>query len=1374
MDIIAKPENSQWTDDQWQAIARQGENILVAAAAGSGKTAVLVERIIRKICSEDEPINVDQLLVATFTKAAAAEMRERIREALEKQLELRPEAEHLRRQLALMNRASITTLHSFCLEVIQRYFQLIPLDPAFRIANETEAELLRQEVLEELFEDRYASEPEESGFRRLVDWFSGERSDEAMFRLVQGLYDFSRSHPWPDEWLRAMAASFGVEDVKSLGRSAWAASIMADVRLALNGAAGLLEQAMQIAGLPGGPVPYIENLTEDIKVVSALRAAAERQPWETMHEAFAQAEFGKLKACRGDQYDKELQERVKQLREQAKKQIGELKEQLFRRPPEAFLAEMQTMGPLMAELSEFVIEFGSRYEQAKRDKGFVDFSDLEHYCLKILRHPDSTFERTLPSAAALEYQTQFAEVLLDEYQDTNMVQEAIVELISRPGAGNRFMVGDVKQSIYRFRLAEPGLFLQKYKQYPTVSEGVGLRIDLARNFRSRQEIVDSVNCIFRQTMNESVAEISYDERAELVCGANYPVGEAAFGQNYAAELLLIERGGSGDAGGEDERDISGGSEPETEEEEDGQGAPAKLDKEELETARLEARAIAARIRSLTGENGKPFQVFDKQTKSMRPVSYRDIVILLRATQQWAPLMIEQLRLEGIPAYAELNTGYFQATEVEVVLSLLQTIDNPQQDIPLAGVLRSPMYGLSAEELAQIRIQGKGMPFYDAVRQWVDSNAIAASGGAPEDARADLAFAEAAAAAVDAGAATQRLAADEWSRAAKERAAFAPVGADTGDQANLSAKLTRFLRQLERWRDEARQGSLAELIWRIYRETGYYDWVGGLPGGTQRQANLRALYDRARQYESTSLRGLFRFLRFIERMRDSGGDLGTAKALGEQEDVVRIMTIHKSKGLEFPVVFVAGLNKRFNQQDISSAFLTHKQLGFGPKFVDQELRISYPTLPSLAIARQMKMELLAEEMRVLYVALTRPKEKLYLVGTVKNMEKTAQTWGQALDRDELLLPDYMLAKGRSYLDWIGPSLIRHRDAEPLRRYGGMSGPGAACLAEDRSLWRIAVLQAGEVQQWDAAGAAAVEQDEEYAEKLHAVINLEPYVSAPASAPDATDPLAGDDPAIDRAQIARRLEWTYPHRRWSGIAAKSSVSEMKSLLNWEEEEGISDLLTDMAMEKEARQEAGDDSFSLHLRRPRFMEKRKLTPAERGTVYHLVMQHMPIAAAAEVSVVERTMDELMLKKMLTQEQREAIDASSVAAFFASEIGRRMARADWVKREVPFSCGLPAQIVYPQAALAAQDDLRAQMPDHETVLIQGVIDCIFESEGSLALLDYKTDRIVPGGESVQAAAERHRFQLELYAQAIGQIWKRPVREKIIYFFDGCHIVSL
>lgn len=1262
-----KPQGSTWTDEQWHAVVAGGSDILVAAAAGSGKTAVLVERIIRKISADTD---VDRLLVATFTKAAAAEMKERIRLALERTLAMRPESEHLRRQLAMMNRASITTLHSFCLDVIRRYYPMIGLDPGFRVANETEAELLRLDVLDTLFEERYAAVEVELGFLRLADDYGGERGDEPLYHLVQELYDFSRSHPWPDHWLLQTAEAFEAPDVGALGKSDWVRALTTDVELAISGAREMLGDALRIAGEPGGPEGYLPTLQEDLELVERLAESVDTLPWASWHIAFSTAVFGKLKPLRGEGIDKLLQERVKALRDQAKKLVSELVSELFSRPPEHFLEELHEAAPQMKALATLVTDFAVRYEKAKRAKGLLDFGDLEHYCLRILRSPASTPERSLPSAAALEYRRQFDEILLDEYQDTNRVQEAIVELIAREEPGNRFMVGDVKQSIYRFRLAEPGLFLAKYKAYATGTKEEGLRIDLARNFRSRAQVVDGVNDVFRAIMHETVAEMDYDEAAELVSGAAYPpAGEE--GGPYRVELAVLDRAQS-----ETEVEVSEG---------ESEGAPAAEELADLQTAQLEARYIASQIRQLREGGGEqpPFRVYDGKRQTSRSLAWRDIVVLLRATSQWAPILIEELQAQGIPAYAELSTGYFDATEVEIMLSLLRVIDNPYQDIPLAGVLRSPMFGLDAEELATIRVHARKSPYYDAVRHG-ESNPLLA-----EETR---------------------------------------------------TKLALFLERLDLWREEARQGSLAELVWHIYRKTGYYDFVGGLPGGLQRQANLRALHDRARQYEETSFRGLFRFLRFIDRMRERGGDLGTARALGEQEDVVRIMSIHRSKGLEFPVVFTAGLGKLFNMQDLNRPFLMHKELGYGPRHVDSELRVSYPTLPQLAIRRKQRMELLAEEMRILYVAMTRPKEKLFLVGTLADAGKQLSRWQDA--RAASGIRDFSLAAARRFMDWLLP-LVGELPARQLT--GAEGGQGWTCSLMPAAIYAVEAAASQEVDPEDqrsrtecleavTAGAELMNRENDWAE------------------------------AIDN-----RLSWRYPYMASTTLAAKTSVTEMKRL---QAESGHAQgAVTLEEVRGESQSAAGGSApgalprGALRLRRPRFMEERSLTAAERGTVSHLVMQHIPLTAPVTPELLTTLLGEMQERQLLTAEQAAAVDLVAIVSFFDSPLGKRMQQADWVRREVPFSCTLPAARIYPQAVL---DDRAAAEP----VLIQGVIDCLFEDNGGMVLVDYKTDRIVMN--QWESAAERHRFQLELYAEAVGAILKKSVAECHVFFFDGGQSVRL
>ncbi|MBM6617139.1 helicase-exonuclease AddAB subunit AddA [Bacillus suaedaesalsae] len=1250
LSIQPKPEGVQWTDDQWKAISAKGSDILVAAAAGSGKTAVLVERIIRKVMDKDTPIDVDRLLIVTFTNAAAAEMRHRIGEALEKAISENPTSLHLRKQLSLLNRASISTLHSFCLEVIRKYYFLIDIDPSFRIAETTESELLREEVMEELFEEEYGKEGNEAFFE-LVDRYTGDRNDSDLQLMVKKLYDESQAHPNPDVWLDKLVEGYRLNPDTSIDELPFISSLFKEIALQLDGMRSILTQALEITNRPLGPAPRAANIQEDLQQITELEMLLHKG-WSSMYERMQNLHFSTLKTCKGDVYDQELVDSVKDLREKAKKQIKLLQETYFQRRPDSYLQDLVKMEGSVSTLITLVKEFKVRYQQVKREKGLVDFGDLEHYTLQILRTTNEDGVQVL-SEAALYYKRHFHEVLLDEYQDTNFVQESIVQAVCKSGedGGNLFMVGDVKQSIYRFRLAEAGLFLSKYKRFSPEGNEFGLRIDLSQNFRSRSEVLNGTNYIFKQVMDEQVGEINYDEQAELKIGAFYPES-----METKAELLIINSDGE-----DTESDV-----------EDSENDSPQFDAAELETVQLEARLMAQKIKELIQ---KPFQIYDRKLDANRNITYRDIVILLRS-MPWAPQIMEEFKEQGIPVYAELSSGYFEATEVSIMMSLLKVIDNPYQDIPLAAVLRSPIVGLKAEELAFIRMKQKKGNYYEAVKAVLEQ------------------------------------------------------GIEEGRYAKTFEKLMDFHLMLQKWRAYARQGSLSELIWRIYQKTGYYDFVGGMPGGKQRQANLRALYDRARQYESTSFRGLFRFLRFIERMQDRGDDLGTARALGEQEDVVRMMTIHKSKGLEFPVVFVAGLSKPFNVRDLSNTFLLHKDLGFGSKYIDPVLRISYPTLPLLAIKQQMKNELLAEEMRVLYVALTRAKEKLYLVGTVKKLEKKLNSWREQLWNKEWLLPNFERSKAKCYMDWVAPSVIRHDDAAVLRDGEDATEVPRAILAHP-SKWSVSIVDPSQLEQVDAA-------------KLEMEVEILEKIKKGEQVPlESTFKLAVQD----------RLLWEYGYKTATEHRSKQSVSEIKRM----REEHV---YSDTTLVNVTRKSIAD--------RPRFMQEQQLTAAEIGTAMHMVMQHISLDQPVTKEIVKEKIARMVLNELLTKEQESYINIAGIVQFFETELGKRILNSPNVMRELPFSVGLQADEVYPN-----------WVGENETILLQGVIDLLFEDEQGIVLVDFKTDKVtgkVQGSEQTinKALKNRYAVQLELYSKAVEHIYKKTLNEKYLYFFDGSHLVII
>ncbi|MCD7034892.1 helicase-exonuclease AddAB subunit AddA [Metabacillus sp. GX 13764] len=1237
-EVMAKPENSQWTDDQWKAIAASGTDILVAAAAGSGKTAVLVERIIRKIVSREDPIDVDRLLVVTFTNASAAEMKNRIGEALEKELRQNPASLHLRRQISLLNRASISTLHSFCLNVIRKYYYMIDIDPGFRIADTTEGALLIDEVLDDLFEEEYGKEDNEPFFD-LVDRYSSDRSDAALQNLIRELYNFSRSHPEPVKWLENMALQYEEAGNKPLEDQPFYKFMLQDIRTVLETACGRLEEALELTKLPGGPAPRAADIGDYLEKIKSLYETSDS--FEETASKIQNTEPMRAKTCKGDEYDPALLKKASALRDGVKKQIEQLKSDWFTRDIKRHEKDMEELAPVIQTLAGLVKEFGVRFDQKKKEKGLVDFSDLEHLCLDILQQDGVRTE------AALFYQEQFHEVLVDEYQDTNLVQEAIIQCVTKDGEeeGNLFMVGDVKQSIYRFRLAEPFLFLKKYKMFTHSAEGTGLRIDLSKNFRSRSQVLDGTNYLFKQLMGGQVGEVEYDEAAELKLGAGYSER-----RGMEAELLLADRG--------------------AEEEAPAQEEAAGFEAEELDAVQLEARLMASKIRELIHSR---FQVEDKKAGGTRNAAYRDIVILLRS-MPWAPEIMEEFKQQGIPVYANLSSGYFEATEVAIMMSLLKIIDNPYQDIPLASVLRSPIAGLSESEMAIIRTYAPKGSYFEAFKAFLEE------------------FQE--------------------------------------EEAMLAEKASVFYKQLEAWRDEARKSAVSDLIWQIYRETRFLDYAGGMPGGKQRQANLRALYDRAKQYEATSFRGLFRFLRFIERMQERGDDLGAARALGEQEDVVRIMTIHSSKGLEFPIVFVAGTARQFNFMDLNKNYQLDKELGFGTKLIHPKYRISYPTLPYLAIKKKIKTEMLSEELRVLYVALTRAKEKLYLVGTLKQAEKTIAGWQSHENRTDWLLPDGDRLQAKSYLDWIGPAMIRHRDAAALHSESALpqSEPG-----QHPSQWKVSVIPHMEIT------ASDMEKRNSKEEYLQHLANGE-RVPAESSLSN---------------KVAYQLQWTYPYAEAALRRSKQSVSELKRQQQYIDE------YSDDALLKSKEPKGLFD-------RPKFMQKKGLSAAEKGTAMHAVMQHIPLDGPVTAEKAAETIAVMKERELLTEEQAASISLESLLGFFETAPGKRLLQAGNARREVPFSYGMKAEEIYPDMA-----DSKG-----ETVLLQGVADCLFEDEEGFVLLDYKTDRIIGKYKDFETAEpvlrKRYELQMKLYGEALEKIYRKPLSQKILYFFDGGHMIQL
>ncbi|MFC4024496.1 helicase-exonuclease AddAB subunit AddA [Oceanobacillus longus] len=1236
-----------WTKEQEDAIYMDGSDILVAAAAGSGKTAVLVERIIQKLLSNDKPIDIDSLLVVTFTNAAAQEMRNRVGIALEKSLAENPTSMHLKKQLSLLQRASISTLHSFCMDAVRKYAYMIDIDPSFRIADNMEGDLIKQEVLDDLFEEWYGNETEnQEQFFAVVNRFSNDRSDLEVENLILDLYTFATQNPWPEQWLDKLADVYQIPDNWQEADLTWLTMIKREVKDQFDAIKQEMELALAMTKENDGPYHYADTIDADMALLYG--ALHDTSSWDELQSYMSSTAFGKLSGKRVECNDLK-KEKVKKLRKSYKDRWDGMKSKWFSRNLNSHIADMKEMAPVIKQLTELVKEFKSRFTEHKREKALVDFSDLEHYCLELLVDESSTIENIIPSTVALQFQKQFSEVLVDEYQDTNLVQETILTLISdRSGAGNMFMVGDVKQSIYRFRHAEPTLFIDKYKRFANADE-VAKRIDLASNFRSRKQVLTGANYIFRQILDEELGEINYDSDAELIYG-NKMYDGMPYDKPHP-ELLIIDREAV-----EDKEETSG-------EEENFQ---------DLEKAQLEARAYSEKIKTWIGlkEGNTPMKVVDKETQTQRDLQYRDIVILMRS-MTWAATIADELKKQGIPVYAELSTGYFEAIEVKVMISLLKVIDNPRQDIPMASVLKSPIVGLNEDELASIRLADKYGSFFEATVAYKKQNSD-----------------------------------------------------------RTATKVEQFLTQLDQFRLASKQGALSELIWDIYRETGYYDFVGGMPGGRQRQANLRALYDRARGYETTSFRGLFRFLRFIERMEERGDDLGAARALSEQEDVVRIMTIHKSKGLEFPVVILGAMEKQFNQQDLRQKYLLHKDLGFASKYIDPRKRITYPTLFYHALQQEKLRELLAEEMRVLYVALTRAKEKLIMVGTVASMEKKLQKWQKMIDHSEWVLPAHFRMESKTYLDWVGPALIRHQETEGLRT----EEIGDAVLNEiqaDPSRWDISIIHASDLTNLEET---TPETDLSLKEKI---TNWQPV---------------NVDHDLHEF-VGERLSYHYPYEQAASSRAKQTVTELKR-------------------QQEIKDEYSDDqlvqSFKAPIiKRPKFMQtENKVTPAEKGTAMHTVMQHLPMNKPLTKKQIAEYVELLAEKEIMTRVEADIVDLEPIEQFFQTDIAQVIMNSSDIYREVPFNLTLPASTVY--ANWKSDTD--------EQVLIQGVIDCLIPKDDGWIILDYKTDTIAKDVTEVvrEQLVNRYETQMSLYRRALEEIWRQPVKETYLYFFSKQLLVEV
>ena len=1262
----------KWTPEQESAIMSPkdsnlgAQTLLVAAAAGSGKTAVLVERIITRLKDMENPLSVQELMVVTFTKAAAAEMSARIGVALAKAMESTDDKAlqaRLERQLNLLPSAHISTLHSFCQWVIRSYFYKLDIPPTARIGNEAEMALLKQEVLENLLKEAY--EHNTYGIFDLSDFFSDDKSDAGLQDKVLSLYEFAMSQSNPDGWMRHAVEPYKAAQEQDLRDTLWGRAMWDDQQAEIDRIANRIEQMEPLLESPVGPKKWDKVYQEQLAALAQLKGA---QTWSDMVDVcrnldtFTKASFTSLgKALEKGEVDGALADEFKSLGSQNKDSLKGMKNGLFHIDESVLQQQFEDQYPLIHNLVELTIAFHKAYDEAKKEQGIMDFSDLEHLCLALLVEP-GTEDDPQPSEVALELQDTFKEIMVDEYQDTNGVQETIINLISR--VDNRFYVGDVKQAIYSFRMADSSLFMNKYNTYGLMNDAVERRIDLAKNFRSHENILTTTNFIFYQIMTQEAAELDYGEKESLIPGR------------------IVEEAPSDWVGGAVELHLLDTSDTNRSDETDGDSETAG---DEPENNERELDFIIQKIKELHASK-KQVQNADG---SFHQIQWRDFAVLRRSLAGWGTRAVAAMRQAGIPAVVNERDGYFEAQEIQLLLSLLQIIDNPEQDLPMAAVLHSGLVGLDANELGALRLTGDGslwsvMPLYAEQAQ------------------------------------------DE--------------------------RLLQFIAHIERWRTLSRRHGVADLLWDVYETLDYVNYVGAMPNGLVRRANVMALYERAKGFESSGFRGLFRFLRFVESLRDSNQDMAVANVVTEADDVVRLMTIHKSKGLEFPVVFLSGVQKKFNTMDFNSPLLVDKNGGIGLKGYYPDIRVSYPSMPWLYCKSIKSDAMKAEEQRILYVALTRARDKLFLTGYINkeikkekgvgaHIKHAALTQAQALGAD-------LIKAGNSYLHWLLIAFARHLDGgAPLRNIIELEGETNFDLLDRQCQVKV------EIHDGSLYGDLDYKADVD-----ETTINT---VRALGKVNDVALP----------EEIVQRFAFTYPNLIAAKTTAKISVSELKRRFAERDAEAVS--ATDVSMQQKpviscdiTEDTTGENAIldtsiptisgteladSVFGRKPLAIAvaDEVVTGAQWGTLMHEAMQWLPVKKYTQKSMTDM-LDSLQAEGKFSDEERSLLSDRSLYGFFNSDLGQRLIASKRVERELPFSMLFDGNRVYPD------------VENGERLFLQGIIDTAFVEDDQWVLVDYKTDRVKSGDELIR----RYKIQMDLYKEALERLTNMPVKASYIYSF--------
>ena len=1262
----------KWTPEQESAIMSPkdsnlgAQTLLVAAAAGSGKTAVLVERIITRLKDMENPLSVQELMVVTFTKAAAAEMSARIGGALAKAMESTDDKalqSRLERQLNLLPSAHISTLHSFCQWVIRSYFYKLDIPPTARIGNEAEMALLKQEVLENLLKEAY--EHNTYGIFDLSDFFSDDKSDAGLQDKVLSLYEFAMSQSNPDGWMRRAVEPYEAAQKQDLRDTLWGRAMWDEQQAEIDRIADRIESMEPLLESPVGPKKWDKVYQEQLAALAQLKGA---ETWSDMVDVcrnldtFTKASFTSLgKALEKGEVDGALADEFKSLGSQNKDSLKGMKNGLFHIDEAVLQQQFKDQYPLIHNLVELTIAFHKAYDEAKKEQGIMDFSDLEHLCLALLVEP-GTEDDPQPSEVALELQDTFKEIMVDEYQDTNGVQETIINLISH--IDNRFYVGDVKQAIYSFRMADSSLFMHKYNTYGLENDAVERRIDLAKNFRSHENILTTTNFIFYQIMTQEAAELDYGEKESLIPGRIVEDAPSDW-VGGAVELHLLDTSDTNRSDETDGDSETAGDEPENNE-------------RELDFIIQKIKELHASKKQVQNADG-----------SFRQIQWRDFAVLRRSLAGWGTRAVAAMRQAGIPAVVNERDGYFEAQEIQLLLSLLQIIDNPEQDLPMAAVLHSGLVGLDANELGALRLTG-----------------------------------------------------DEslWS--------VMPLYAEQAQD----ERLLQFIAHIERWRTLSRRHGVADLLWDIYETLDYVNYVGAMPNGLVRRANVMALYERAKGFESSGFRGLFRFLRFVESLRDSNQDMAVANVVTEADDVVRLMTIHKSKGLEFPVVFLSGVQKKFNTMDFNSPLLVDKNSGIGLKGYYPDIRVSYPSMPWLYCKSIKSDAMKAEEQRILYVALTRARDKLFLTGYINKEIKKEKGVGAhikhaALTQTQALGVDLIKA-GNSYLHWLLIAFARHLDGgAPLRNIIELEGETNFDLLDRQCQVKV------EIHDGSLYGDLDYKADVD-----ETIINT---VRVLGKVNDVELP----------EEIVQRFAFTYPNLVAAKTTAKISVSELKRRFAERDAEAVS--ATDVSMQQKpviscdiTEDTTGENAIldtsiptisgteladSVFGRKPLAIAAADevVTGAQWGTLMHEAMQWLPVKKYTQKSMTDM-LDSLQAEGKFSDEERSLLSDRSLYGFFNSDLGQRLIASKRVERELPFSMLFDGNRVYPD------------VENGERLFLQGIIDTVFVEDDQWVLVDYKTDRVKSGDELIR----RYKIQMDLYKEALERLTNMPVKACYIYSF--------